>query len=57
LIFAMYVSNEGFTLHGLVFWCFKSKTPHMPIHTWICKTSQNKSNDEKKFLEMKWHWK
>jgi len=23
----------------------------------LCKTSQNKSNDEKNFLEMKWHWR
>jgi hypothetical protein len=31
----LHVSNEGFTLHGLVLWCFKMKTLHMPIHLWI----------------------
>ncbi len=52
LILAMYVSNKGFTLEGLMLWCFKVKTPCMLIHLWIILNKPRQSNDDKIF----WKW-
>jgi len=35
LLQILHASNKGFTFQSLVLWCFKVKTPCMPMHSWI----------------------
>jgi hypothetical protein len=35
LLQILHAYDEGFTFQGFMLWCFKMKTPHMPIHLWI----------------------
>ncbi len=52
LLQILHAFDKVLTLHGLVLWCFKMKTLHMLIHSWIMWNKPKQSNDDK----ISWRW-